>query len=238
MHGRSTSALPTDSEGSEGSDDEVGPSTVLVVDDHVVFAQLVERALSHEPDLTCVGVASSLAEARRMCAIHRPDVVIMDVRLQDGDGIDGAAELVAADPTLRVVVLSAFIDSRLMQRAARAGATALQAKDGELDDLLDAIRYAEPGSLAVHPRLLHQLVNADQTPTTPVPVLTQREHEVLRMLAAGHDLGIISRDLSISINTCRGHVKSVLAKLGAHSQLQAVVIAMRAGLIGADEDGG
>lgn len=235
MHGRSTSALPTESEGSVGSD-EVGHSTVLVVDDHVVFAQLVERALSHEPDLTCVGVASSLAEARRMCATKRPDVVIMDVRLQDGDGIDGAAELVAADPSLRVVVLSAFIDSRLMQRAARAGATALQAKDGELDDLLDAIRYAEPGSLAVHPRLLHQLVNSDQSSTMPTPVLTQREHEVLRMLAAGHDLGVISRELSISINTCRGHVKSVLAKLGAHSQLQAVVIAMRAGLIGADED--
>ena len=234
MHGRSTSELPTES----GESEEGRSSTVLVVDDHVVFAQLVQRALSHEPDLTCVGIAPSLAEARRLCASHRPDVVIMDVRLQDGDGIEGAAELVEAYPALRVVVLSAFIDSRLMQRAARAGATALQAKDGELDDLLDAIRYAEPGSLAVHPRLLHQLVNSDHPATTPTPVLTQREHEVLRMLAAGHDLGVISRELSISINTCRGHVKSVLAKLGAHSQLQAVVIAMRAGLIGADEDWG
>jgi DNA-binding NarL/FixJ family response regulator len=234
MHGRSTSELPTES----GESEEGRSATVLVVDDHVVFAQLVERALSHEPDLTCVGIAPSLAEARRLCASQRPDVVIMDVRLQDGDGVDGAAELVGAYPDLRVVVLSAFIDSRLMQRAARAGATALQAKDGELDDLLDAIRYAEPGSLAVHPRLLHQLVNADQPAAPPTPVLTQREHEVLRMLAAGHDLGVISRELSISINTCRGHVKSVLAKLGAHSQLQAVVIAMRAGLIGADEDRG
>src|SRR3954463_7221452 len=163
MHGRSTSALPTESEESEVSD-EGGSSTVLVVDDHVVFAQLVERALSHEPDLTCVGIASTLAEARRMCATHRPDVVIMDVRLDDGDGVEGAAELVAEYPDLRVVVLSAFIDSRLMQRAARAGATALQAKDGGLEDRLDAIRYAEPGSLAVHPRLLNQLVNADQPP--------------------------------------------------------------------------
>src|SRR3954451_18412303 len=157
MHGRSTSALPTESEESEGSD-EVGPSTVLVVDDHVVFAQLVERALSHEPDLTCVGIASTLAEARRMCATHRPDAGIRHAPRDDGDGVDGAAELVAAYPDLRVVVLSAFIEARLMQRAAGAGATALQAKDGELDDLLDAIRYAEPGSLAVHPRLLHQLV--------------------------------------------------------------------------------
>ena len=234
MHGRSTVEVPTAS----GESEDRRTSSVLVVDDHVVFAQLVERALSHEPDLTCVGTASSLAEARRLCAVHRPDVVIMDVRLQDGDGIDAAAELVAAYPDIRVVVLSAYIDSRLMQRAARAGATALQAKDGELDDLLDAIRHTETGSLAVHPRLLHQLVNADQPVTTPTPMLTQREHDVLRRLADGHDLGVISRELSISINTCRGHVKSVLAKLGAHSQLQAVVIAMRTGLIGVDDERG
>src|SRR4029079_10197312 len=102
----------------------------------------------------------------------RRAVVIWTVGVRDGAAMDEAAELVAADPSLRVVVLSAFIDSRLMQRAARAGATALHGKDGQADELLHAIRYAEPGSLAVHPRLLHQLVNADQTPTTPVPVLT------------------------------------------------------------------
>src|SRR5262249_15874671 len=84
-------------------------STVLIVDDHVVFAQLVRRALSHEPDLTCVGIASSLTEARQMFAATKPDVVIMDVRLQDGDGIDATAELVAVDPQVRVVVLSAYI---------------------------------------------------------------------------------------------------------------------------------
>jgi len=210
---------------------ETETSTVLMVDDHVVFAQLVERALSHEDDLTCVGIASSLAEARQMFAATTPDVVIMDVRLQDGDGIDATAELVAADPQVRVVVLSAFIDAPLMQRAASAGATALQAKDGDLDDLLDAIRFAQPGSLAVHPRLLHQLVNEARSNTMPGPPLTQREHEVLRMLAAGLDLTTIARELSISLNTCRGHVKSLLAKLGAHSQLQAVVIAMRYRLI-------
>jgi DNA-binding NarL/FixJ family response regulator len=214
------------------------PLAVLVVDDHVVFGQLVERALTHEPDLACVGIASSVAQARQMCAATRPDVVLMDVRLPDGDGIETAAELVRADPDLRVVILSAFIDAGLMQRAARAGATALQAKDGELDDLLDAIRFARSGTLAVHPRLLHQLVNGDASAAPPGPALTSREHEVLTMLAAGRDLTVISRELSISINTCRGHVKSLLVKLGAHSQLQAVVIAMRNGLIGPDAAGG
>ncbi len=207
------------------------PATrVLVVDDHVVFAQLVERAMRQETDLTCIGTASSVAEARRLCTTLRPDVVLMDVRLPDGDGVDAATEVVAENPGVRVVVLSAFIDAALMRRASLAGATALLAKDGDLDDLLLAIRSSQAGSLSVNPKLLHQLVRETPKPA-PGPDLTQREREVLRMLADGSDLTVIAREMSISVHTCRGHVKNVLAKLGVHSQLQAVVVAMRHGLI-------
>ena len=207
------------------------PATrVLVVDDHVVFAQLVERAMRQETDLTCIGTASSLAEARRLCASLKPDVVLMDVRLPDGDGVDAAHDVVAENPDLRVVVLSAFIDAALMRRASLAGATALLAKDGDLDDLLLAIRSSQAGSLSVNPKLLHQLVR-EAPKAVPGPDLTQREREVLRMLAEGSDLTVIAREMSISVHTCRGHVKNVLAKLGVHSQLQAVVVAMRHGLI-------
>ena len=203
---------------------------VLVVDDHVVFAQLVERAMRQETDLSCIGTASSVAEARRLCTMLRPDVVLMDVRLPDGDGVDAASEVVAENPDVRVVVLSAFIDAALMRRASLAGATALLAKDGDLDDLLLAIRSSQSGSLSVNPKLLHQLVR-EAPKATPGPDLTQREREVLRMLAEGSDLTVIAREMSISVHTCRGHVKNVLAKLGVHSQLQAVVVAMRHGLI-------
>jgi len=219
------SASEIDTAGNEG------PTTrVLVVDDHVVFAQLVERALWQETDLTCIGTASSLSEARRMFTKLRPDVVLMDVRLPDGDGVDATTAVVAEDPDVRVVVLSAFIDASLMRRASLAGATALLAKDGDLDDLLHAIRASEPGSLAVNPKLLHQLVR-ESGRAAPGPDLTQREREVLRMLADGSDLTVIAKEMSISVHTCRGHVKNVLAKLGVHSQLQAVVVAMRYGLI-------
>jgi len=207
------------------------PATrVLVVDDHVVFAQLVERAMRHEPDMTCIGTASSVTEARRLCTTLRPDVVLMDVRLPDGDGVDAATEIVGDNPGVRVVVLSAFIDAALMRRASLAGATALLAKDGDLDELLVAIRSSECGSLSVNPKLLHQLVR-EAPKAAPGPDLTQREREVLRMLAEGSDLTVIAREMSISVHTCRGHVKNVLAKLGVHSQLQAVVVGMRHGLI-------
>jgi DNA-binding NarL/FixJ family response regulator len=203
---------------------------VLVVDDHIVFAQLIDRALAHEDDLICVGIAPSLAKARAMCDAVHPDVVLMDVQLPDGDGVDAGAKLVCDYPEMRIVVLSAFIDGSLLHRASRAGVTALQAKDGDLDDLLHAVRFSRPGSLAVPPRLLHQLMN-DKAPVEMGPDLTQREREVLRLLASGRDLTFISREMSISLHTCRGHVKNLLAKLGVHSQLQAVVVAMRHGLI-------
>jgi DNA-binding NarL/FixJ family response regulator len=220
-------ALPSDNDGVTTT----GRATrVLVVDDHVIFAQLVERALRQETDLTCVGTASSLALARRMCTTLKPDVVLMDVRLPDGDGVDATIDVVTEDPDVRVVVLSAFIDAALMRRASLAGATALLAKDGDLDDLLHAIRSSEAGSLAVNPKLLHQLVR-ESGRAAPGPDLTQREREVLRMLAEGWDLTLIAKEMSISVHTCRGHVKNVLAKLGVHSQLQAVVVAMRYGLL-------
>ena len=125
-------ALPSEN---DGVTDTGRATRVLVVDDHVVFAQLVERALRQETDLTCIGTASSLAQARRMFTSLKPDVVLMDVRLPDGD----------------------------------------------------AIRSSEPGSLAVNPKLLHQLVR-ESGRAAPGPDLTQREREVLRMLAEGSDL--------------------------------------------------
>ncbi len=201
--------------------EDAGLLKVLVVDDHIVFAQLIDRALAHEDDLICVGIAPSLAKARAMCEAVRPDVVLMDVQLPDGDGVDAGAKLVCEYPEMRIVVLSAFIDGALLHRASRAGVTALQAKDG------DAV---------FSPRLAGFVLDAFASTDAP-PVdedmdrLTQREREVLRLLASGRDLTFISREMSISLHTCRGHVKNVLAKLGVHSQLQAVVVAMRHGLI-------
>lgn len=209
---------------------------VLVVDDHQVFAQLVAMMLSSHADLDCVGIATDVAGAFAMTASLEPDLVLMDVQLKDGDGVAATEELVRRYPDLRVVVLSAFIDRHLMGRAADAGACALLPKDGDLSEMLHALRSARRGEFVVQPRLLKELVSEPRIPAQRSPALTVREHEVLRLLAAGLDVAVIARELSISMNTCRGYVKTLLAKLGAHSQLEAVVLAMRSGLIGGNDE--
>jgi DNA-binding NarL/FixJ family response regulator len=205
--------------------------TVVIIDDHKVFAELLAMALNGEPDLSCVGHAHSVAEGDVMVEALRPDLVVMDVQLGDGDGVDAAAELTARFPELRVVVLTAFVEQRLLQRAAAANACALLPKDGELAAMLQSLRTARRGTFAVHPDLLRRLVTTWEATPSQLPTLTRREQDVLRMLGAGLEVRLIAREVGISVSTCRGYVKSLLAKLGAHSQLEAVAIAMRHGLI-------
>jgi len=206
-------------------------TSVLVVDDHTTFSDLLAMALEHQPDLTCVGTANSVAEALAMVDELRPDLVLMDVRLGDGDGIAATAQLTALYPQLRVVVLTAHTDAALMQRAADAGACALLPKDGSLPDMLDALRSSRLGGLVVHPTLLKVLVTSHPARGAYVPPLTRREREVLRLLADGLDARATARNLGISVNTCRGYVKSLLLKLDAHTQLEAVVTATNLGLV-------
>ena len=205
--------------------------SVLVVDDHRTFADLLEVALGGEPDFTCVGSANGVQAGLAKIELLRPDLVVMDVQLGDGDGVTATAAITRRYPEVRVVVLTAHADADLMRRAADAGACCLLPKDGSLPDLLNALRTARRGGFVVHPTLLKTLVSAQPAGSPYVPPLSRREHDVLQMLAAGVDVRGIAEQLGISLNTCRGYVKSLLAKLNAHSQLEAVVVANRHGLI-------
>lgn len=211
---------------------------VLVVDDHQTFTDLTRLALATEPDLVCVGAAHDSARARRLVEEHQPDVVLMDVDLGDDDGLVLTSELLGLRPDLRVVVLTAYADRDVLRRAAAAGACALLPKNGSLTDLLRALRGARSGDLVVHPSLLRSLVcEVGASAGSLVPRLTGREQAVLELLAQGLDVRRIARELDISINTCRGYVKTLLAKLGAHSQLEAVVTARASGLLDGPRSG-
>ena len=207
---------------------------ILVVDDHKTFADLLRFALDGEDGLHCVATGHSVGEGLLLVDSYRPDLVVMDYQLGDGDGVTATAEIMRRHPGTRVVMLTAHADADLMRRAAEAGACCLLPKDGSLPDLLNALRSARAGGFVVHPALLKSLVIRDVVRPEYVPPLSRRESDVLGMLALGMDSRAISAHLGISVNTCRGYVKSLLSKLGAHSQLEAVAIANRRGLIHAE----
>ena len=167
----------------------------------------------------------------------RPDLVLMDFGLPDKDGVTTAAEVLRRQPSTRVVMLTATHDGSLISRAAAAGVCGFVAKTGAFGEVLSAIRTARTGSMVIDPTVLARLVPSQRRPAETdsdrlvAPLLTPREQEVLCLLGAGMDARAIARTLSISLHTCRGYVKSVLAKLDCHSQLEAVVAAGRLGLL-------
>lgn len=207
---------------------------VLVVDDHRTLAEAISLAVSGQPDLECVGVAHNADGAVALAAATAPDVVVMDLRLGRDDGLLVTTRLIAHDPQLRVVVLTAFIAPDLLLRAVAAGAVALLLKDGRLEDLLMTIRTASHDRFLAHPDIMLTMAQAAIQADTSRRLLTPRELEVLELLAHGSDAVTTARALGISVQTCRGYIKSILSKLHAHTQLQAVVLALRQGLVHVD----
>jgi DNA-binding NarL/FixJ family response regulator len=204
---------------------------VLVVDDHLTFAELLSRALEAEPDLSCVGHALTAEDGVTAARRLAPDVVLMDLHLPDRDGISATAELTAQDPDVKVLILTAHASPAEMTRAGGAGACGFLAKDGSLDDVLNALRTARRGSLILPAAVLAEFTKQSARPLGPESTLTPREREVLTLLGQGRDPRGIAKDLGVTLHTCRGYVKSILAKLNVHSQLEAVVVASRTGLI-------
>lgn len=190
--------------------------------------------MSAESDIDCVGTADGVVTAIDLADALRPDVVVMDVRLGDGDGISATAELKARFPDVRVVVLTAFPDMALVSRVSEARASALLPKDGELVEMLEVIRGGDGEQLYVHPRLHTSLVAQDVPALDSVEPLLREEQDVLRMLVAGLDAGAIARELGEAEEVTRRRIKTLLAKLGAQTRFDALVIAMRNGLIRAD----
>ncbi|MFC5380654.1 response regulator [Aquipuribacter nitratireducens] len=213
--------------------ESVRPRRVLVVDDHTTFAELLVLALEREPDLECVGHAATVEAGIDLVDRTRPDVVVMDVRLPDGTGFAATRRILELAPGTTVVVLTAHASPDFVAQAAGAGATAFLPKGGSLAVLLDTVREARPGRLLVHPSLVARARSAAHDGGVYTD-LTQREAEVLELMGQGHDVTRIARRLGMSENTCRGHVKAILVKLDAHTQLEAVVKAVRRGLLSLD----
>ena len=211
---------------------------ILIADDHSTFAELFAMGLEREPDLEAVGHARTAAEALQLTESLQPDIVIMDVRLGDGDGIEVTAQLTERYPDLCVIILTGHPDAAVVARAAQAGACGFLPKGGALAAMLHALRSARRGSLVLPPEMLELMTQpAPATVTAPaVPSLTAGELEVLELLGHGLNPRTIAARTGMSVEQCRVLLASVMTKLGASSQLEAVVAANRYGLISVGPD--
>ncbi|MGY1772508.1 response regulator [Blastococcus sp. SYSU D00813] len=205
--------------------------TVLVVDDHVTFAELLSGALATS-GMRPVGIASSAAQAIAMAASEQPDIVVMDIEMPQQDGLAATRRIREVAPQAVVAVVTAHRDPDWVVRATQAGASAFIPKDGSLAEMIDILSRVQPGQMLVSPSTFASGTVAAKPRTAPVPQLTRREQEVLDCLGRGMQIKAIARVLGITLETCRGYVKALHAKLGVRSQLEAVVKAQDLGLLG------
>ena len=208
---------------------------ILCVDDQRTFRDALNIAIDSQPDLTCVGVTASVGEAIEYVDKKDVDVVIMDFDLPDVDGIEGTRRVKAVKPDVRVIILTGLADLDTFVRAVAAGADGFLAKDSPIETLLSEMRDGRRGLQLDNDTLNRLRTRIGDTAMIGTrswsPNLTDREKEVLALLAAGLDPQAIARQLGIRIHTCRGYVRNILIKLGAHSQLEAVAIATQANLL-------
>lgn len=207
------------------------PIRVLIVDDHEVLGASLARVLDDQPDLVSVGLAKNLAQARSRVVAAAPDVLLLDRRLPDGDGIAAIPELRASRPSMNVVVLTAADNDQVLVQAIEAGAAGFISKTRGLDEVTAAVRAAAAGESVISPAMLSRLLPKLKRTSGPEGELTKREQEVLNMLARGLSNAAIADELTVSVNTVRNHIANLSAKLGAHSKLESLSIAVQRGLI-------
>jgi len=206
---------------------------VLIVDDHAVFCQALATMLRTEPEIEVVGQAGTVRGAIDEARTLQPDVVLLDVHMPDGSGIEAAAAIKKNRPQTQVVILTSDDEESVLQSAVQVGVTGYLSKHESAAQVVEAVRSAARGEALIAPymlaRLLHGLQKKDEPgPATP---LTPRELAVLRELSLGHDNEKVAKTLSMSPNTVRTHVQNILSKLDVHSKLEAVSRGIRAGWI-------
>ncbi len=202
---------------------------VLIADDHPVVRRGLALMLKYEPDMEVVAEAANGREAVELFRTHRPDVTLMDLRMPQMDGVDAIAAIRNEFPMARLIVLTTYNGDEDIYRGLRAGAQAYMLKDSPCEELLETIRVVRQGKKRITAE-----VGAKLADRTTFPVLTERELEVLRLLAKGKSNQEIAVGLCIAEGTVKFHVNHILNKLGVNDRTQAVIAALKRGLASLD----
>jgi two-component system NarL family response regulator len=219
--------------------DQADMLRVLVADDHALFRRGLQMVLEQEPDIELVGEASDGAEAVAKAQELMPDVILMDVRMPKRSGIEAAGQIKDLLPHVKILMLTISDEEADLYEAIKAGASGYLLKEIPIEEVADAVRSVWAGQSRISPSMASKLLNefaamsktAGERPQVPTPRLTDREMEVLKLVAKGMNNRDIAKDLYISENTVKNHIRNILEKLHLHSRMEAVVYAVREKLL-------
>ncbi|HEY2129867.1 MAG TPA: response regulator transcription factor [Streptosporangiaceae bacterium] len=240
---RGDPAVSTDPGAASGSVDSSAsdPIRALIVDDHALFRRGLEMVLAAEDDIELVGEASDGAEAVQKAGESLPDVVLMDIRMPKSSGIEACRAMKEVAPSSKIVILTISDEEEDLFEAIRAGASGYLLKDIPLDEVADVVRAVYGGQSLINPSMAAKLLTEfaalnkrdqeERAEQVPAPKLTDREMQVLKLVAKGMNNRDIAKELFISENTVKNHVRNILEKLQIHSRMEAVMIAVREKLI-------
>ncbi len=215
------------------------PIRVLIVDDHALFRRGLVMVLEQEKDIELVGEAGDGHEAIQIAQESMPDVVLMDVRMPRRGGIEATQAIKEAAPHTKILMLTISDEEADLYDAIKAGANGYLLKEIPIDEVAAAIRRVYGGESTISPSMASKLMSefatmvkkSDEKPVAAQPRLTDREMEVLKLVAKGKNNRDIAKDLFISENTVKNHIRNILEKLHLHSRMQAVVYAVREKLL-------
>jgi two-component system NarL family response regulator len=215
------------------------PIRVLVVDDHALFRRGLQMVLEQESDISVVGEAADGADALQKAIETTPDIVLMDVRMPKRGGIDACTAIKDAVPSAKIIMLTISDEEADLYDAIKAGAMGYLLKEISIEEVASAIRAVHGGQSLISPSMASKLLSefasmikrGDERTQVPSPRLTDREMEVLRLVAKGLNNRDIAKQLFISENTVKNHIRNILEKLQLHSRMEAVVYAVREKLL-------
>lgn len=215
--------------------DPIDPITVMIVDDHEMVRRGACSYLEAQPDIRVVAQAGSGEEAVKLAEEFVPDVVLMDLVMAGMDGVEATRRVKNLSPRTQIIILTSFHQDEYIFPALQAGAISYLLKDVKATELVEAIRRAAHGEATLHPRIASRLIKTFRSlapeEMNPFTALTDREMEVLKLIALGHSNDQIAEELVISVGTVKGHVSNILSKLHLVDRTQAAAYAWQKGIV-------